>query len=359
VFKYDVTLEDGKSWLLYALPTTGADPALKLVSNTLLQGPTGWSGTIQVAKNPAGAAGEAVFDASSGVYATGATVSGSATGSTGTYSISWTKAGLSNGQPLVMFALPHLVSSFDSTTAAAQTNITLQTTTKGVAVAVVADQITMVESALPVSMSFAPWTPATGSKVALSSTALTAIIGAASDEVTQDMGAQSNLDSMYYSGKALSKFASIVYTLHDIANQTTLAAQGLAQLKVAYARFSTNQQIYPLVYDTAWKGVVSSATYTTGNTGEDFGNTLYNGTCPRELAHPAANKADRPPFPLRLLHPCSCRYCLPRPYLAGGKPRLGAGAGTRRVEPQHRRHVLSRLPIVRLVPRTLVCQRPL
>ena len=81
---------------------------------------------------------------------------------------------------------------------------------------------------------------------------------------------------MYYSGKALSKFATIVYTVNSIANSPNLAAQGLAQLKTAFALFATNQQQFPLLYDTDWSGIVSSATYTTGDTGADFGNSLYN-----------------------------------------------------------------------------------
>jgi endo-1,3(4)-beta-glucanase len=30
------------------------------------------------------------------------------------------------------------------------------------------------------------------------------------------------------------------------------------------------------VYDTVWRGAVSSASYTTGDSGQDFGNTYYN-----------------------------------------------------------------------------------
>jgi endo-1,3(4)-beta-glucanase len=56
----------------------------------------------------------------------------------------------------------------------------------------------------------------------------------------------------------------------------TLAQGGLQQLKVAFDRFVQNAQQYPLVYESAWGGVVSSATYNTGDTGADFGNSLYN-----------------------------------------------------------------------------------
>ncbi len=87
---------------------------------------------------------------------------------------------------------------------------------------------------------------------------------------------QTNLDSMYFSGKALSKFATLIYTIHELGQNPALAASGLARLKDAFNRFATNQQIYPLVYDTAWKGIVSSGSYVTGNAGQDFGNSYYN-----------------------------------------------------------------------------------
>lgn len=64
IFKYKITLEDDKSWLLYAKPNNGQDPRLQLMSHTLLQGIRGWSGTIQIAKNPAGASGESIYDGS-------------------------------------------------------------------------------------------------------------------------------------------------------------------------------------------------------------------------------------------------------------------------------------------------------
>ena len=276
LFKYVATLEDGKTWLIYASSSDGQDPGLRLVSNTLLQGPSGWSGTIQVARNPAGADGEAKFDGSAGVYAALGNVRGNVNGNTGTYTLSWTKAGLSTGQPLIMFALPHHVQSFDGNTRSHLTNIALSTTTKGTATAVVADEWTMVEANLPTTLGFAPWSPDTGPRTSLSAAAISAINNVAASEVRQDMQAQSNLDSMYYSGKALSKFASIVYVIHDLVNDPGLAQEGLNQLKTAYARFATNQQIRPLVYDTAWKGVVSSASYTLHDPGVDFGNSYYN-----------------------------------------------------------------------------------
>ena len=188
IFKYQVTLEDGKSWLIYAAPSNGADPNLQMVSNTLVQGPAGWSGSIQVAKNPNGASGEAIFDAASGVYPTAASISGSVSDTTGTYSLSWTKAGLSTGQKLLMFALPHHLSSFDGTTSSQATGINLDTTTKGTATAIVADSWTLVETSLPTDMGFAPWSPtAGGSENTYSAAAIQAILNVAGTEINEDM----------------------------------------------------------------------------------------------------------------------------------------------------------------------------
>ena len=76
---------------------------------------------------------------------------------------------------------------------------------------------------------------------------------------------------MYFSGKALAKFAGVVYVAHDLAGNPGIATAGLAKLKAALDVFVQNRQQNPLVYDTVWKGVVSTAGYK--DTGADFGNT--------------------------------------------------------------------------------------
>lgn len=142
VFKYRIILEDNKHWLLYATPSNSQDPCFQLVSNTQIQGRRFWSGTIQVAKNPAGSQGEAVYDRSAGIYPLTAVVTGSTSNSLGTYTISWRTRGLVNISPssLLIYALPHHVQSFNSATTKHKTTLQLQTTTKGTATAVVADR---------------------------------------------------------------------------------------------------------------------------------------------------------------------------------------------------------------------------
>ncbi|KAL8830759.1 MAG: hypothetical protein Q9191_001259, partial [Dirinaria sp. TL-2023a] len=263
------------------MPSNAQYPDFQLVSSTSLRGPLGWFGYIQVAKNPAGSTGEFSYDRSAGYYPTSAAISGSTLGIYGTYGIAWTKAGPPGAPnieapPLLMFALPHHVASFGQATAIAKISISLQTTTKGTATAVLADSWTMVEPNLPTDMGFAPWTPMQRVASQLNSVARDIVIQVAQSEVNQDMNAQTNLDSMYFSGKALSKFAVLIYTIHELLGLPNLARPGLMELKRAFARFTTNQQIYPLVYDTVWGGVVSSGTYQTGDCGLDFGNTCYN-----------------------------------------------------------------------------------
>lgn len=90
--------------------------------------------------------------------------------------------------------------SFDATTAKAVTTVALNTTTKGIATAVVADSWTLVEK-LPTTMGFAPWSPALGNVQTLSAAAISKIASVAALEISQNMSAQTNLNSMYYSGK--------------------------------------------------------------------------------------------------------------------------------------------------------------
>lgn len=274
VTKYRILLQDGNTWLLYARSNNGTGLALSTVSSSSIKAPGKFSGTIHVAKNPgAVASNEAIYDSCAGAYPKTATISGSVSGNSGSYSLSWTRAGSTAG--LLMFALPHHTQSL-VTSSVKVTSLKLQSTTKGIATGVVGDSWTLIEGSLPISIGFAPWDAVTGSTRTLSAAAKAAIFKAGKSDLAQDMDAQSNLDSMYFSGKALSKFAMAIYAVHDLAGDVTVASAGLTKLKAAFARFASNQQKYPLVYESQWGGVVSTAAYTTGDANADFGNTYYN-----------------------------------------------------------------------------------
>ncbi|KAJ8106312.1 hypothetical protein OPT61_g9618 [Boeremia exigua] len=283
-FKYNAQLEDNSQWLLYVTPIRASGiPPMTLEGGGTIRGPEAFTGLVQVTKNPSGTDGERYFDSSAGSYATEATITGSVNGPSGTYTLSWSKEGVLS-RPLIMYALPHHVESFDQETRGAMTGIQLVTTTKGMATAVQGDKITMIEPDLPTSMGFAPWARAadgaqggTGN-VNLGAAALQHVNAAGTAELRQDFISQTSLNSMYFSGKGLAKFAGIIYTMQTMAGNSNLAAAGLEKLKDAFNVFVNNTQPEPLVYDTVWKGVVSGASYRspTKDLGLDFGNTAYN-----------------------------------------------------------------------------------
>lgn len=271
--KYRLLLEDGRTWLAYVTPASINTQwfALRQINNTTIEAGPGFCGTIQIVKLPAGR-DDAVLNDNAGAYPTSCTVSATADGDRAQYTFTWTKAGLS--RPLIMFALPHHVASFDPSTRNHFTGLRLQTTTKGIATGFLADSWRM-EEILPVDMGFAPWHPVRRSITSLPGPAVEAINNAARTEIEQDFNAQCCLDSMYFSGKGFAKFAMMIYTVHDLAGNRQLALKGLSKLKAALAVFIDNRQRSPLVYEKAWKGVVSTAGIN-GDAGADFGNTWYN-----------------------------------------------------------------------------------
>ncbi|KAI9652723.1 MAG: hypothetical protein M1831_006616 [Alyxoria varia] len=275
---YSVILADGTEWLIYISPSghSAVVPTLTFVSKEKLVGSVPFSGYIQIAKNPNGVTSKVFYDRHAGVYPLRSAVQASVDQTLGKYQLAWTKGGDITKQ-LLMFALDHhlqaLPPGFSSQSRSA---LQLQTTSKGVAAAVVGDSWLMEEKNLPIDMDFAPWSPTLRSQTKLSPTAKTFIRKAAAVELNQDYAAQSNLDSMYFSGKALAKFADIVYAAYVLAESPDLARPGLFKLKQAIARFISNTQINPLLYDSSWGGLVSSCTYKTGDPGCDFGNAYYN-----------------------------------------------------------------------------------
>lgn len=198
VTKYKLHLEDGNTWLLYAYCTGGGPLDLEVVNNGLARARNPFHGIIQLTKDPGN--GEAVYDQACGAYPTGVHLTGSVDGARGTYSFCFQKAGM-GGTTLAMFALPHHQSSFDDVTRGKMTNLTLQTTTKGVATAVLADSWTMVEGNLPTNLGFLPWTPQAGSVGAISDATKAAIRNVAQQEVSQNILQQTDQNSMYFSGK--------------------------------------------------------------------------------------------------------------------------------------------------------------
>ncbi|GAO13329.1 hypothetical protein UVI_02013420 [Ustilaginoidea virens] len=275
VTKYNFHLEDGTVWRLYAWRTKGPELDLKVLNNGLAESQHSFHGLIQVCKDPGTKGAEDLFDDGAGVYPASIDISGTAVRNEGSYTFKFQKEGHQHGD-LYMFALPHHTSSFDWETKKRVRDVKLQSPTKGMSTLVKGTSWTMVEPHMPVDMGFSPWHPKRGSVHELSGEAKSTIRAAAAKELTQNMLAQTNLDSMYFSGKALAKFATILYVLYELLGEREMAKRGLDQLKSSFGIFAANKQKFPLTYETAWGGLVSSASYETGDAGIDFGNTYYN-----------------------------------------------------------------------------------
>ncbi|RDA93880.1 hypothetical protein CP533_4515 [Ophiocordyceps camponoti-saundersi (nom. inval.)] len=276
VVKYNFVLADGTTWRIYGWHTKGDGLELTVANDGRAESKRAFTGVLQVCKDPKSEGSEAALDDGAGVFAETVGLSGSVAGSEGRYRLQFKRDGHKDGQ-LNMYALPHHVDSFDDATRKlVRPKVQLQTPTKGVATLVCGEQWTLVETAMPTDMGFAPWHPERGNVEALSEEAKRTIRAAAARELAQDMAAQSNIDSMYFSGKALAKFATAVWVAKRMLGDEQLAETGLGRVQAAFATFASNRQRFPLTYETAWGGVVSRASYDTGDGGVDFGNTLYN-----------------------------------------------------------------------------------
>ena len=142
---------------MYVTPDSkGGAPEFTLFDKTKIKGPPHFSGAIQFAKLKE--VGEQEYDNSAGAYPTSAQVSGSVEGRRGKYTISWKRGGATD-RPLLMFALPHHVRSMDKATKESLTKIELVTVTKGMARAILANEMTLVEDQLPTGIDFPPWSP--------------------------------------------------------------------------------------------------------------------------------------------------------------------------------------------------------
>jgi endo-1,3(4)-beta-glucanase len=186
VTKYKLLLEDGTTWVLYARHTSGSPLDLEVVNNGYAQAKGPFHGTIQVAKAPEDA--EKVYDQACGAYATGVKLVGSVKDTSGSYTFCFRKGGIKEAT-LAMFALPHHQSSFDGATKGKMTNLKLQTTTKGIATAVLA-----------------PWSPEAGDIKSISEAAKKTIRSIAQREISQDILWQTDQPSMYFSGKVSISF---------------------------------------------------------------------------------------------------------------------------------------------------------
>ncbi|KAK9382271.1 endo-1,3(4)-beta-glucanase [Kockiozyma suomiensis] len=273
--KYGIELRDGTKWLVYAWVPEGEHLKLKKDGeHTVTAEQRVRSVLFQICKLVDGA--EKIYDNFAGKYSNKAQMSGTANGTNGDLRINWSTRQANNANALLLFALPHHVASFSDQMKKRALGFGLDSPTKGKMMAYGTNDFFMHEN-LPVDINFMPWTSIPNVKMnQFSNEALGHIYHAACDELEQDVNAQCNLNSMYFSGKALDKFAFIAYVAHEILGNLAMTQAAMNKVANAFRVFSANKQQYPLVYDTTYKGIVSSGSFVTENALEDFGNTYYN-----------------------------------------------------------------------------------
>ncbi|KAG2734106.1 hypothetical protein G9P44_003631 [Scheffersomyces stipitis] len=278
ILKYRATLFTGGEWLVYVtLPSSSVDFELTAKDPYNLEGSQAIDGLIiQIASAPEESSLDGFYDEAAGQYVVSAVVQGSVACSTSaTYEFAYTTEGRSNsGYPLV-FAFPHHVESLDGSVAGASTGIQLSSTTKGQMTGYLTNKLTMTET-LETNIQFLPWVQGLSGTLTYSADLLKLIAEVANSELQVDMAETvASMDSNYFSGKVIDKYAYILLVVSEILKDDEVTASTLSSLKQAFEPFLNNQQYYPLMYDTKFGGITSTASQG-GDTGADFGSAYYN-----------------------------------------------------------------------------------
>ncbi|RPA99903.1 glycoside hydrolase [Choiromyces venosus 120613-1] len=280
---------DADSWLLYAhhssIKQAESTPfRLQIVGTTRLQGQYPFTGFLQVAHlsadNRGHARREALFDYTTGSYCTGVEIGAKINGpyaDSGEYQMRFKRAGPGKS-PLLMYALPHHVKTFHSSTSANIHRVfEFPSPSKGMMYGVIADTWRLRVESLPVEIGWLPL----GEKGCASfpPKVLQQIYTVARTEIAQDLTVQTHFNpSMYFSGKAYAKYAFLCYSTLHVLKDPSLAQICLARLKNNFALFAENRQQNIMVYDATWGGVASIQAFEGGvpDRDEDFGNYLYS-----------------------------------------------------------------------------------
>ena len=268
--KLRVTLGDESVWILYVIPDSGA-PALSFTQNgDTLDGNTVWSGTIQTAKMTTvsnAIQGEATLDQAAGTWVTSMKLSGSTSGSSGTYAFNYVSAGDTTRPPLV-FALPHHMEIIANGGA---TGLQMQSPITGIATGFLSNSLIMNEPDLPTNIGFIT----TNSDANWSKSNLLMIRKAITPDLLPNNYTNGcNQYSNYFAGKCLAKVAQLCMVAQDILQDKPLATTCINQLESIMNIFAANMQNAPFDYETTWRGIVVDGGFS--QPGFDFGATDYN-----------------------------------------------------------------------------------
>ncbi|CAL9732821.1 glucan endo-1,3-beta-D-glucosidase 2 [Monosporozyma unispora] len=281
--RYEIVLNDNKLWYLYCNDSTldlNLTNPQTIVSSREITRDT----SIQVTVWESDPSLIPQLDQVAGYYPTNCEVSpltNSLSNLTG-YCLNYTISGYSSQSSppqCFIYALPHHMDHISSDFIARHsTNSYVNSTVSGTMTGFITDKLIidndnyLYDLQAMKTMSFHPFGLKSNPPI-LDSGKMQLIKEAARREITEaNIMDESNLDSMYFSGKVLAKYAWILYSTHFILRDLELTNILLSKLQRALDRFVSNTQIIPLNYDMSWKGVISS----TNEPLKDFGNSFYN-----------------------------------------------------------------------------------
>nr|AIG55599.1 secreted protein [Thraustotheca clavata] len=264
--KLALSLNNGQNWVVYS----SAPVTWTLDSNNNLIASGAFTGTVRIALAAQGSNGND-YDP----YADCIVKGGSVKTGNNWYSFNWnTEGACSKG--LLHFALTHHIDTLDKSTATQlnSAGLALEATTHGKLFPLVSTSRswTLREPSL-VPATFLPRQAL--SKDRLQKTNLLKVL-------TDDINANWNIaidGSFYFNGKAAQKYASLCLMASDpnvVGNDNSLITKCQQKLEKVLAPFIDNTWKYPLVYDTLYRGIVSSEGFVKKDINADFGNTMYN-----------------------------------------------------------------------------------
>ncbi|CAK7905770.1 glucan endo-1,3-beta-D-glucosidase 1 [[Candida] anglica] len=285
ILKFRATLFSGTEWLIYVtLPSAGTTSRRSLNEFTFdVTSPYAITGSqsidgliIQMATAPTDKSQDGFYDEAAGLYVTDANVKGSvSSGTSASYSFDYSTSGKSSSGRTLLFAFPHHIDALTDSTTKYSTGIVLSSTTKGDMQAYLTNQLTFAET-LATDIQFLPWSQTSKSPLSYTAEELQLLATVANEELSVDIPSTvANMDSNYFSGKVLDKYAYILLVVNDIIQDEEVAKSTLAELKTAFETFTKNKQYYGLMYDTRYGGVTSTASQN-GDTGADYGSGYYN-----------------------------------------------------------------------------------
>ncbi|KAG9413437.1 hypothetical protein AC1031_012654 [Aphanomyces cochlioides] len=263
--KFLIGLDNGQTWVVYA-----SRPVTFKVDGRTLESPDAFTGDIRVAlvRKPDDITS---LDNYRGCVVRG----GNLTHDRFHYRFDWATSG-DCAPGLLHFGLQHHTDTLDATTAAPLTGMTqLGSATRGFMIPIATTSKTLrwtfTENLVPVELY--PRQRPTPERLKTARLL---------DHLAADIDATWNMPndgSYYFNGKKAQKYASLCLMASDravVGTDLRLLKRCQPKLAAVLAPFIKNSFAHRLVYDTVYKGIVTSQGFDDADTYADFGNTIYN-----------------------------------------------------------------------------------